>query len=64
MTVPTVIGTQLAGRPDLRCWCAARRWGRRSARSGPATAELLSDPFHVAGWDLPGHGASSTAHEP
>jgi 3-oxoadipate enol-lactonase/4-carboxymuconolactone decarboxylase len=64
MTVPTAVGTQLAGRPDRPLLLCGPSLGTSASALWSQTADLLADSFHVVGWDLPGHGASPTTDEP
>jgi 3-oxoadipate enol-lactonase/4-carboxymuconolactone decarboxylase len=64
MTVPTIVGTQLAGRPDLPLLLCGPSLGTSVSALWSETAELLADAFHVVGWDLPGHGVGPTTDQP
>lgn len=64
MTVPTVVGTQLAGRTDRPLLLCGPSLGTSVSALWSDAAELLADTFHVVGWDLPGHGASPATDEP
>ncbi len=64
MTMPTVVGTQLAGRPDLPLLVVGPSLGTGVAALWSEAAALLGADFHVVGWDLPGHGSSPTTDAP
>jgi 3-oxoadipate enol-lactonase / 4-carboxymuconolactone decarboxylase len=62
VTVPTVVGVQLAGRPDLPLLLCGPSLGTSVSALWSQVAERLGDQFHVVGWELPGHGNSRAAH--
>jgi 3-oxoadipate enol-lactonase/4-carboxymuconolactone decarboxylase len=64
MTVPTVVGTQLAGHHDRPLLLCGPSLGTAVGALWSETAALLETDFHVVGWDLPGHGSSPTTDEP
>jgi 3-oxoadipate enol-lactonase / 4-carboxymuconolactone decarboxylase len=60
MSVPSVTGVQLAGSSDLPLLVCGPSLGTSATALWSSTAALLSDDFHVVGWDLPGHGVNTT----
>jgi 3-oxoadipate enol-lactonase/4-carboxymuconolactone decarboxylase len=64
MTVPVIVGVQLAGHPGLPLLLCGPSLGTSAVALWSQSAELLGDGFHVVGWDLPGHGSSPATDEP
>jgi 3-oxoadipate enol-lactonase/4-carboxymuconolactone decarboxylase len=64
MTVPVLVGVQLAGRPGLPLLLCGPSLGTSAVALWSRSAELLGDAFHVVGWDLPGHGSSPSTDKP
>ena len=64
MTVPTVVGVELAGNASLPLLLCGPSLGTSVTALWSDAAGLLGDAFHVVGWDLPGHGSSPTTDEP
>ena len=64
MTVPVVVGVQLAGHPGLPLLLCGPSLGTSATALWSRSAELLGDGFHVVGWDLPGHGSSPAPDDP
>jgi len=58
MSVPVVVGTQLAGHPGLPLLLCGPSLGTSAVALWSRSADLLGADFHVVGWDLPGHGSS------
>lgn len=56
MTVPAIAGVQLGGCADLPLLVCGPSLGTSATALWSATADLLSNQFHVIAWDLPGHG--------
>src|SRR6201990_1898449 len=58
MTVPRLVGTDFGGPADAPLLLLGPSVGTSAASLWGAAAELLTERFHVVGWDLPGHGRS------
>jgi 3-oxoadipate enol-lactonase / 4-carboxymuconolactone decarboxylase len=63
MSLPVIVGTQLAGTPRQPLLVVGPALGTSVTALWSACAEHLAHTHHVVGWDLPGHGASPPARE-
>ena len=59
MSIPTVTGVELAGKPGLPLLLLGPSLGTSTEVLWSAVATRLGDTFHAVGWDLPGHGANT-----
>lgn len=64
MTVPSLVGVQLAGRPGLPLVLCGPSLGTSAVALWAQVADRLGDRFHVVGWELPGHGSGTPATGP
>lgn len=59
----TVTAVHLGGRPDQPLLVLGPSLGTSATTLWSATAEHLTDHFHVIAWDLPGHGTNASVPE-
>jgi 3-oxoadipate enol-lactonase / 4-carboxymuconolactone decarboxylase len=64
MSVPTIVGVELAGHAGLPLLVCGPSLGTSATALWSDAASLLGDALHVVGWDLPGHGSSPAPTEP
>lgn len=58
MSVPTLVGVELAGSADLPLLVLGPSLGTSAESLWSPVAQQLGEEFHIVGWELPGHGHS------
>ncbi|GAA1458140.1 4-carboxymuconolactone decarboxylase [Williamsia maris] len=64
MNAPVITLTEFSSDPDKPLLILGPSLGTSTTALWATAAALLTDRFHVVGWDLPGHGDSAPASEP